>query len=986
MINDFSRLWDLLPEEIRSYIISIAANLTTVFSPQKTKKNNILIEELEGAFKQGITFFISHFPTECHYFLKKKRLRIEEVVLPPSMDSEGVVVPPSMDDSKKETEFFEKPEVVFFFTNLVRDDSYIANSSVIEKALYESGIDLTTIDNFNLKKAIISFYEGFLTKAERSEKLILLLLYYLQIKSFKVQSNLFDILKKKEATIDELKSKYFNYIREKFSLLSFKGLSTGQLISIPLKTIYVEQKINRFQESEAKYKSYHSKGRIEGDSYHSKDVSQLRVLDNFPYSVITGDPGSGKSTLLKFIALAFAENKNYQRLGIEVNYLPIIVPISAYSEILNNCLNPSYSLKDFFRDFFKGEGLPDLSGLFKYFMINNKAMFLLDGLDEVKDDNERNRMVEHIRNFISYEYNFKNKYVITCRTASYTNSSRFDKIKNTDFIQYELLPFDSDQIKSYLTIWYIWYNKTFKQKINTYRIEAEKCLTKTFRVIRNDKNIFSLATNPLMLTVLALIEHEGGQLPENRVDLYKKCITLLSGYWENTRSLCAHKKIVFKLGNRKITEDFIVEFLGTIAYEMHRNSKQTIEFRELKVKLAELLNFRNNDILISKDQASEFIQIMREKSGILQEISINTFKFTHLTFQEYLAARFLTDISENRIKDLGANILEPNWKEIVLLTFATLSKRDASNFLNSIINYTSSNYKQLHLAGECLRDFGRDKVFENVFQKYLKSTLKFIHSDHNYINRFKASILLGHIGDPRNLEIFIKFNDLLRSSNLKIKDTSFFEISKYPVTYEWYKNFIEDNGYENDIFWSNEGKIFLTTIDKKSPLHWNEERWNISNKPVIGVSWYEASAFTNWLSLNSEQYIYRLPSKFEWETVSKGVENRKYSWGNKWYDHITNSYESDIQQTSPVGIFQKQYTPEGVSDLCGNVWECTSTDKYSNQEHKDFQFLHNQQFPIIKGGSWGGYKELLENDKDYWVLPTSRNVYIGFRCVRYPKK
>ena len=98
---------------------------------------------------------------------------------------------------------------------------------------------------------------------------------------------------------------------------------------------------------------------------------------------------------------------------------------------------------------FSSQGLPNLAPLFEKALKNGSALVLLDGLDEVTNETERKKMVSDISNFIGDDDFADNNYLVTCRTASYTMTSRFEQIKDTDFTHYVIHPFDIDEIDAF---------------------------------------------------------------------------------------------------------------------------------------------------------------------------------------------------------------------------------------------------------------------------------------------------------------------------------------------------------------------------------------------------------------------------------------------------------------------------------------------------------------------------------------------------------
>jgi formylglycine-generating enzyme required for sulfatase activity len=201
-------------------------------------------------------------------------------------------------------------------------------------------------------------------------------------------------------------------------------------------------------------------------------------------------------------------------------------------------------------------------------------------------------------------------------------------------------------------------------------------------------------------------------------------------------------------------------------------------------------------------------------------------------------------------------------------------------------------------------------------------------------------------------------------------------------------------------------------------LHWNDEEYNggglpdNENFPVVGVSWFEASAYCSWLSTKTGS-LYRLPTEAEWEKAARGgdyldgddsrqvpnpIPQRRYPWGNE----IDGSYANYIDSgdpydngLTPVGYYDGSVygdfvtndnaSPYGAYDMAGNVYEWIK-DYY--QERYNTETVTNPQGPkrgpgnVIRGSAflYETFKQRCAYRGSYYS--SFRGPYIGIRCVR----
>ncbi|MBX0328391.1 formylglycine-generating enzyme family protein [Oscillochloris sp. ZM17-4] len=149
-------------------------------------------------------------------------------------------------------------------------------------------------------------------------------------------------------------------------------------------------------------------------------------------------------------------------------------------------------------------------------------------------------------------------------------------------------------------------------------------------------------------------------------------------------------------------------------------------------------------------------------------------------------------------------------------------------------------------------------------------------------------------------------------------------IGKTPVTNAQFRPFVEGDGYRNQQYWTKAGWAWREKEQIIKPQWWEDAKWNESEHPVVGVSWFEAVAYCRWLTVQTG-HAFRLPSEAEWEKAARGPDGLIWPWGNTWETGRCNSEEAGIGKTTPVGQYPSGASPYGVLDMAGNVWEWVAT-------------------------------------------------------------
>lgn len=207
------------------------------------------------------------------------------------------------------------------------------------------------------------------------------------------------------------------------------------------------------------------------------------------------------------------------------------------------------------------------------------------------------------------------------------------------------------------------------------------------------------------------------------------------------------------------------------------------------------------------------------------------------------------------------------------------------------------------------------------------------------------------------------------------RSLSTFYMARDPVTNVRYQAFIDAGAYDDDRWWQG----LVCTKPKES-------RWPQSERPCTSVNWYEAVAFSRWLS-KQLGFVVRLPTEEEWERAARGRDGRAFPWGDDYktgYANINETLENNgacnLMQTSPIGTYPQGASSEGVLDLAGNVWDWC-LNKHKNPEEIIVDTSGDAR--ILRGGSWYGNPDTVRCAERNWNNPGERVDNVGFRLVSF---
>ncbi len=704
--------------------------------------------------------------------------------------------------------------------------------------------------------------------------------------------------------------------------------------------------------------------------------------------VLLGDPGSGKSSFVKELCFRLA---NHQLTGgpgpfesAADGLLPVYLecrPLAralagldlegkggadrrrALAETVGQVLNEQLAT------IYK---VPSFAGELDATLAVGRCLLVLDGLDEVPVD-LRSTVREAVSALLG---NTLERVIVTYRIRSYEGEAVL-----AGFEPHTLAELDEVRIRHFVQAWYVALHELGRLRAD----QDWEALAKDLEQAALARALGGLASNPMLLTTMALLHQEGAKLPPERARLFQQALEVLALKWKggDQRRAALSPELRALLG--KNLE--LWQVLQRLGFEVHaaeaaaggRGAREsgTLGWAEAVDLLAK------PELLKSRELAIEFLAYVDQSAGVLvgqggPPGQPAAYGFPHRFFQEYLAGRYLFRVDETA-DAIRARAAEGDfWQQAVALgaedylycntspggvlaRAICLCQPDASvpaaqrdraalwaGSMAVLVAESASQKGQPTLAGLTQR------LVEVLTGNALPAR-----------QRVEAGRVLGRLGDPREsvktaagMEFcWVPAGPFFMGANESDQGASDYErpagtydvrggywIGRYPVTQGQYTEYLEAA--------SRQGES-LRDPKQGSPIP-----FNLPNHPVAAVDWAEAVTYCRWLTEKArvEDWIpsawgFSLPSEPEWEkaarggamlpepeqprSLSKGVHSlgppacrpnedpqRVYPFLGEFDQEKVNCV-SAIGTPNAAGAYAAGGSPYGCEELSGGVWEWT---------------------------------------------------------------
>ncbi|MBK9232438.1 MAG: hypothetical protein IPO15_16715 [Anaerolineae bacterium] len=288
------------------------------------------------------------------------------------------------------------------------------------------------------------------------------------------------------------------------------------------------------------------------------------------------------------------------------------------------------------------------------------ALLLLDGLDEVADADRRRRVLDAVQHFVTHYPQVP--LLVTCRQRPYHDGEHY----RLPLPAVELAPLSRPAVGQFLQRWHdelTW--------AGLYQPAAAASAQRRLLGALDDperEELREMAGTPLLLTMMTRVNYERG-LPESRAALYEEFVRKLLWEWERTKLDDQGQPTGLEILLRQagVSTVSLERALNELAYTVHGGTDRRGAVDIPRATLRDALEgIHKGDDAARAAWAANVLKLMDDRSGLINAVEQNRlYRFSHRTFQEYLAARWLA--TGDFVDNFRQKLDQEQWQEAIFL-------------------------------------------------------------------------------------------------------------------------------------------------------------------------------------------------------------------------------------------------------------------------------------------------------------------------------
>lgn len=483
---------------------------------------------------------------------------------------------------------------------------------------------------------------------------------------------------------------YHEICRKEFDKIRFTGISGAEDKAVQdLKIFYVE---NTF--------SYYSKKYLEIFDSSSEQISKIHLSNFFDYGnkiVLIGAAGLGKSTTLNYLFCNYEDIFRCKALKLKIDLKDYAKDIVENKKDIVWCL-----ATEFYKRIKRTRmSFQDVEAVISEYLDKGECLVILDALDEIPTQSMRNTVRSQISDFCELYY--LNRFIISTREVGYLRN-KFDD----SFLHIKINEFDNAQIRRYSGNWF---------RTNYKQYDFDEFWNKFEKEVQKSK-CSNLVKNPIVLILALVIFDIEKNLPNRRVEFYKKCIdTFLIVREDRKAAFQMTEKIKNILG-----DDLVVPKIAYYKYE-HVIENASYKFTREEVKNAIMEAIEVPDKINWREPVNQYTSYLVNRTELISEIDEDCFDFAHKTFFEYFLAVYFSKVldSTELVEVLGEWIGDANNDELARLIIEVVIEKNDPKQHKKIIEFM---FQQIEKESERdRRTYSKDSDYFRIILDLYKNNM-----------------------------------------------------------------------------------------------------------------------------------------------------------------------------------------------------------------------------------------------------------------------